>query len=266
MNPNPPAEINWKAESQRFDAVPDAYETYRPGYPAEMIQAIIDQSGLQPDGSILEIGSGTGKATEPFARRGYTVLCVEPGQHLMAKAAHRFADFSRVSFVNTTFEDWLAPEASFDLVISGQAFHWIDKGIGFPKIHWALRANAWLAVFWNSQPPDVSPIWTEIDQVYRTQAPALYKESDSYETSLEKPKQEIEACGFFHPVALLRFPWQAAFNIDQYLGLLGTYSDHLGLDESIRARLYAGIAEVIDRHGGAIDKNYEACLYMAQKK
>jgi hypothetical protein len=41
-------------------------------------------------------------------------------------------------------------------------------------------------------------------------------------------------------------------------------SDHLRLSDEERRNLYAGIAEVIDRHGGYLDRPYIAVLYVAQ--
>ena len=56
-------EINLQEESRRFDGVAALYDIYRPNYPEKLIEAIILMTGLQPDSEILEIGSGTGKAT-----------------------------------------------------------------------------------------------------------------------------------------------------------------------------------------------------------
>ncbi len=264
MQPEPAPEIDWKAESQRFDSVPDLYETYRPGYPEALIDAVIKETHLLPDGKFLEIGTGTGKATEPFARRGYSVLCIEPGKHLAALAAEKFKDFPGIRLVNTTFEDWPEIAGYFDLVISAQAFHWIDKASGFPKIARALKPGGWLAVWWNRQPEDLSEVWLELDRIYRERAPAMWKDPVPFEASIEEPREEIKACGLFGPVKILRFPWSAVFSEEQYLGLLHTYSDHLRLDASTSANLYAGVADVIRRHGGVIQKNYIALLYLAQ--
>ena len=73
---------DWKKESQTFDSVADFYDAYRPDYPDALIETIIAETGIPPNGKILEIGSGTGKATLLFARRGFSILCVEPGTKL----------------------------------------------------------------------------------------------------------------------------------------------------------------------------------------
>jgi SAM-dependent methyltransferase len=262
-NENP--EIDWSVEGRRFDTVPEAYDAYRPDYPEVMIEAIVTRSGLPLDGKLLEIGSGTGKGTAPFARRGYSILCVEPGSHLVSLAAQKFSAYPGVRFANLTFEDWVVEEGAFNLVFSAQAFHWVNKAVGFPKILSALKPGGWLAVFWNMQPPDTCPVWVELDRVYQELAPALHKRPNPFEVQVEIHKKEIEACGLFSPVELLPFPWQATFDVTQYLGLISTYSDHLRLAPAANAHFYAGVADVINRHGGVIQKHYTTYLYMAQK-
>lgn len=74
--------IDWKKDSRSFDTVAELYEAYRPSYPVPLIEQVIFATGVPKDARILEIGSGTGKATELFAPRGYPILCIEPGRYL----------------------------------------------------------------------------------------------------------------------------------------------------------------------------------------
>lgn len=264
MSSVPSPEIDWKADSQSFDSVPDLYEAYRPGYPDALIASVIKETRLSLDGKILEIGSGTGKATEPFAKRGYSLLCIEPGKRLAALAADKFKNNPKIRWSNCSFEEWPGDEDQFDLVLSAQAFHWIDKTSGYPKIARALKPGGWLAVWWNRQPEDLSEIWLDLDRVYRERAPSMWKDPVPFEVSIEQPREEINASGLFGPVKILRFPWRAKFTEEQYLGLLQTYSDHLRLDAATSVNLYTGVADVIRRHGGVIEKSYIALLYLAQ--
>jgi hypothetical protein len=63
--------VDWEKRSREFDTVAELYDAYRPDYPGELIESILSTTGIPPGGRILEIGSGTGKATAPFARRGF---------------------------------------------------------------------------------------------------------------------------------------------------------------------------------------------------
>ena len=57
-----------------FNNVAELYDEVRPGYPEALIEDALTLSEIPPDGRILEIGCGTGKATLPFARRGYAIV------------------------------------------------------------------------------------------------------------------------------------------------------------------------------------------------
>ena len=98
--------IDWKRDSQSFDTVAELYEAYRPGYPESLVEQILTTTGIPKRGRILEIGSGTGKATALFAQRGYSILCIEPGKHLARIARQKLVAFRKVKFQITTFEDW----------------------------------------------------------------------------------------------------------------------------------------------------------------
>ena len=55
-----------------FDEVAELYDRHRPGYPEQLVDDVVWLSGIPPRGRIIEIGCGPGKATVPFARRGWT--------------------------------------------------------------------------------------------------------------------------------------------------------------------------------------------------
>ncbi len=68
--------IDWKKDSQSFDSVAGLYDKFRPAYPRRLVDCIIELSGLKDDARILEVGSGTGKATRLFASpRVFDPLC-----------------------------------------------------------------------------------------------------------------------------------------------------------------------------------------------
>lgn len=258
-------EIDWKEESQRFDAVAEAYDRFRPGYPIQLVDEIIDVSGLAPDARILEIGCGTGKATELFARRRYSILCLEPGRTLAAVAAHNLSGFN-IEFEFSRFEDWEPGDKVFDLVVSAQAFHWVPKEVSYGKAAQVLKTNGWLAIFWNHYPGMSGPLFQELEQVYTTSAPSLSQPMGPIEETIERTRTEIVASESFVDVRVKTWPWTQRYSTQDYLGLLGTYSDHLRLDDAHRQLLFDGIADVIDRYGGYLDKPYLATLYLARKR
>ena len=71
---------------QRFsDRVAD-YVRYRPGYPETLVPLIVELTGLSPEWSVADLGSGTGISCAPFLDHGNTVYAVEPNENASAGA------------------------------------------------------------------------------------------------------------------------------------------------------------------------------------
>ncbi len=259
-------EIDWLADSRSFNRVAEIYDAFRPDYPQELVETILRKSGIPDGGKILEIGSGTGKATLPFARRGYSILCIEPGENLARVAQNNLRDWPLVKWEIATFQDSPEVTEEFDLVISAQAFHWVPKPAGFIKAANALKKSGFLAIFWNLRGADEGLIFEELERVYRERAPDLGDDGKSVEEVIQEREQEISACGCFDTVEVSRFYWMKRYDIRQYLGLMNTFSDHLRMSETQFTDLCAGVAEVLEGYGGVIDKRYQAVLYMARVK
>jgi SAM-dependent methyltransferase len=254
-----------KKDSQSFDKVAGLYEEYRPDYPKQLVDSVIASSRLPEGGRILEIGSGTGKATRLFANRGYAIHCIEPGGKLAAMAARNLQAYARVSFEMTRFEDWHESLAAFDLVMSAQAFHWIPAEIGYPKAARSLKPGGALALFWNMHPGFHGQVAEDLKAIYRKIAPELAREEDSIEETIQERTEEITQSNCFGPVTVLRFPWSCTYQTREYIGLLNTHSEHIRLPARSRQRLFEAIATVIDANGGSIEREYIAVLYIAQK-
>ena len=89
-------------------------------------------AAVGPGSAVLEVGCGTGQLTESLARYGFRLTAIDIGPSMIA-AARRRLDGPAVSFQVSSFEDFAAAEASFDLIISGTAFHWVDPEVKFRK-------------------------------------------------------------------------------------------------------------------------------------
>ena len=166
-----------------------------------------------------------------LAQRNLSVHCIEPGHNLVAIATRNLKDFPQVTFEIISFEEWNVPPRRFDLVMSAQAFHWISREIGFTKAAQALKNQGHLALFWNMYPDPESPILLELKNVYQTCAPELSDRPSSCEAVIEQRESEIRESGLFYNVKTYRFPWSAKYEVQEYLGLLNTYSDHLRLPQ-----------------------------------
>src|ERR1022692_4287085 len=135
-----------------FGEAADLYDRARPGYPEQLVDDVLAFVGVDSP-RVVEIGAGTGKATVAFATRGLEIVAIEPSAEMAAVARRNCALFSRVSLRMSDFEDWQNDSGSFDLLISGQAWHWVSPGVRYVKARRLLEPSGSLALFWNR------PVW-----------------------------------------------------------------------------------------------------------
>ena len=133
-----------------FNQSADLYDRIRPGYPNALVDDVITLSGIPKQGRILEIGCATGKATELFASRGYSMDCLDIGADLAAVAATKFREFDNIQVVVNSFEDWESNDQAYDLIIAATSFHWVDPMVAYVKSAALLKSAGALAVFGNT--------------------------------------------------------------------------------------------------------------------
>lgn len=253
-----------KKRSETFDEVAQLYDLARPSYPAALVEDVIALAGLSSSATILEIGSGTGKATILFAKKGYAIHCLEPGRNLAAVAAKNLRTYPQIVIETVSFEDWQLQEAAFDLVMCAQAFHWIPAEVGYPKAAIALKDSGSVALFWNMTPDSDGALFQQLDEAYRTYAPTIAQRKP-FSVQVQEREHEILQSGYFKNIVVKRYPWFVRYEVQQYIDLLNTHSDHRMLPEANKQDLFRAIAEVLSAHGGFIIQPYVAVLYLAQK-
>jgi len=241
------------------------YDRVRPGYPEKLFDDLVRLSGIPKHGRILEIGPGTGQATLPLARRGFSVLGLELGKSMARRCRENLRAFPKVEIRNLAFEGWESEPGAFDLVLAATAFHWIPARIAFPRCARALNPKGSLALVWNFREIPDTPLHLELRDIYRRYIPD-WAGQRTPEERIERQRKKIVGSGRFGPVTILRYPWQSEYSADDYIGLLRTMSDHAILAPEIRRRLFRAVRRLIVQHGGTFVRPLVATLFLASKR
>jgi SAM-dependent methyltransferase len=117
------------AESIGFDRAADIYDATR-GFPpgvAERVASLVEQAaGLGSQGSLLEIGVGTGRLALPLAARGVRVTGVDLSRRMMARLLAKRGDLPvEVVWADATLLPF--PRGSFDAALAVHVFHLIPR-------------------------------------------------------------------------------------------------------------------------------------------
>jgi SAM-dependent methyltransferase len=257
--------------SQRvlFDEVADLYNEARPGYPDVLIDDIIDLSGIPSGGRILEIGTGPGNATLPFARRGYSILGIEIGENLAALATKNCSKYPGVNILNTAFEDWVVEENAFDLAISAQALHWIPPHIAYPKIAKTLKGTGSVAFFWRVT-VDPQTEWSKsIDASFQEMAPEIkspYKGNSTLDWTVNVITNNFKSIGGFEQVQYKTYKCNEKLTSDLFIKRLQTSPSYHLLDTEMRCNLENSLCSIIESQGGVVIEPQLLIVFYAKAK
>ena len=243
-----------------FDGIPEKFDRWRPRYCEELFADLIGYAKLGPGKSVLEIGPGTGQATEPILKTGCDYLAIELGEHLAAYAKNRFQTYDNFQIVNADFETYDLERDRFDLVVSAAAIQWIPEEIGFPKVYDILRSGGTLAMMLTRtdyKTPDeglFAQIQAVYDQYFRPET--AYTCSLQYGNAVNHGFVDFECREYYKA---------RVYDADGYVSLIGTHADHITLREPYRSKFFEGVREAILSRGDRITLNDTIVLYLARK-
>jgi SAM-dependent methyltransferase len=243
-----------------FGDVAELYDRHRPTYPGALIDDLIadGDAGIRAGRRALEVGAGTGKATELFAARGVAVLAIEPSPGMAEIARRKFAATADVTIVQSDFERWDPAGERFGLVYSAQAWHWIDPEVRYQRARQALAPGGLLAAFWNRPAWGPSDLRDALLTVYAELAPELSTDGSMHPAASRSDSEDEEwagelatATGFADPHCRT-YGWDQLSTAPAYVGTLATLSEYRLLDPDRRERILAAVRDEIDAHGGTV--------------
>ncbi len=151
--------------AQRFSDRVENYVRYRPSYPDEIVQILRDETALNPDSVIADVGSGTGISAELFLKNGNTVFGIEPNLQMRQAAEQLLKPYSDFRSVDGTSEATTLASASVDYAVAAQAFHWFDPSRTRQEFVRILRPSGWVVLIWNARRLESTPFLRAYEQL-----------------------------------------------------------------------------------------------------
>lgn len=241
----------------------ERYDRSRPRYPEAMVQSILATS---PGRDVLDVGIGTGIVARQFRAAGCTILGVEPDPR-MAEFARRDGTEVEVS----TLETWDPAGRTFDIVVAGQSWHWVDPVVGTAKAAEVLRPGGRLALFWNvgQPPPELVEAFAEVyrrllpdSPVNQTLATAAVQ---VYVAGGDKAADNIRETGAFGDPEQRQFHWEQRYTRDEWLEFSATTGAATQLPRAVLDEVLADLGAAIDEMGGSFVAQYTAVMVTAAR-
>jgi SAM-dependent methyltransferase len=263
-----PREVHQAREvAESFGTAAERYDRARPRYPDALIDRIVAASPGRPGRpgrDVLDVGCGTGIASRQFRAAGGQVLGVDPDAQMAGFARRRGLEVEVA-----TFEDWDRAGRTFDAVVAGMTWHWVDPVAGAAKAAQALRPGGRLAAFWYvfQPPPGLGDAFAA---VYRRVLPAdspfargTMPGLDSYSAFFTKAADGIRQAGAFSDPEQWRFDWDHRYTRDQWLDMVPTFGGHSTFPPAMLDELLTGIGAAIDSAGGGFTMHCTAVAVTA---
>jgi SAM-dependent methyltransferase len=226
-----------------FGAAAAAYEKFRPGYPDELVDLVLDYAG-RPVRTALEIGAGTGKATRAFATREIEVTATDPDPAMLAELRLHVPDSVRT--VQAALED-LPPNPTHDLVYVAAALHWTDQEQRWSRIANLLAPGGCFANLGGETDFTDPDIATATHAIHRRFVPDIevHPHHAAVDGEIRWPGSELEQSELFEDVREVRLSRELSMSAEDHIGHLSTVSAYLQLPDSERSQAFAEIRRAI---------------------
>ncbi|WP_042428777.1 class I SAM-dependent methyltransferase [Streptacidiphilus anmyonensis] len=253
-------------QANSFGAAAEAYERGRPEYPgaaldwllavapAERTAARTTQRSAQQTTQrttpqeipwetvrelprdVVDLGAGTGKLTRSLCARGLAVAAVEPSEGMREVLAVAVPD-ARV--LSGSAEAIPLADASADVVLAAQAWHWVDTDAAIPEVARVLRPGGTLGLVWNVR--DEREDWVAA-------LSRLLDPDGARATAGEGVNGLDDHPDLFHPVERFDVEWSQTLTGDQLVDLVASRSYVITMAATEREALLTEVRALLDRH------------------
>ncbi|MFF4650498.1 class I SAM-dependent methyltransferase [Streptomyces sp. NPDC001380] len=261
--------------SRVFGEVAEVYDAYRPGYPDALVDEVLAYAALGGRPAV-EVGAGTGKAAAAFAARGVPLVCVEPDPRMAEVLARTTAPYPQVRVEVGAFEEWEPGGRRYGLLAAAACWHWLDRDRRWDLAHAALAPGGAVALFWNGRAVRDEGLRTALAEVdarhgvdrvpHSDPLSAWEDEQAAWAEGTGWPAEECRRDGRFTGLRSVRFREEHRYGTEHWVGYLSSISAYRMLPEDRRASALAGIAGVLDAHGGGIDVVGVSDLFLARAR
>ncbi len=212
----------------------------------------MEHANLAAGAETIEVGAGTGIATEPLVDRGLVVTAIEPAAEMAGVVETKLGDRAQI-FVGR-FEDY-PPRRSVDLITSFNAWHWIELAVAVDRVAQLIKPGGYVALIWTEVLSwGQEPFEERLAEVFG--AP-WEKRFDFVDASMQPVCDDVG----FDDFGVRHYQFVRRLDAATFVAVTKTYGGHR-TDEQ-----YQDIERIInDEFEGEIEKVEDAALYLARRR
>jgi SAM-dependent methyltransferase len=251
-----------------YSSVTGTYDRVRPKYSPKFIDRVLEVAEISSNGKILEIGCGPGTATIELAKKGCSLVCLEPSLDACDLARHNLANYPNVKIIHTNFEEWEPENRKFDAILAATSWHWVSPEHKHLKSASLLKERGKLILLWNTGMQPSPQIFESLIEPLTTYMPTLarYKDRDTQLSEIRIFARAAVESGLFSEFDEECQSIEVNYSIDDYLQLLTTYSPCIALSPVEREKLLAKMRSILVKNcGDRLELSYFSLFQIATK-
>ena len=204
------------------------YVAGRPDYPAEAVAWLLGDAV-----EVADVGAGTGKLTAALVRAGAHVTAVEPDAGML-DALRR--EVPEATALQGAAEHLPLADAAVDVVVLGQAWHWVDVPAASAEAARVLRAGGRLGLVWNVR--DSTADWVaRLGELMHGSAAEQAIETDA-----------VAVAAPFGPLERRTWTWNRSMTVDTVLSMAASRSYLIAMEPDERAAVLDRIRALLETH------------------
>lgn len=215
-------------QANSFGAAAEEYERSRPSYPDSTLDWLLPAGAR----NVLDLGAGTGQLSRQLAQCGLSVVAVEPSAGMRAELN---SVLPYVQGLAGSAEHIPLPDASVDVVLVAQAWHWVDTDQAVPEVARVLTTGGRLGLLWN--------IRDEREEWVRLLGEIMHR---GVEQAMNSSSPQVGSP--FGAIERLDVPWTYRLTKAAVLDLVASRSYVITLPAEDREALLAEVGVLLDSH------------------
>lgn len=247
--------------AQTFDGLADTYDRNRPRYPQQLWEALAARLPRRDNTfSVVDAGSGTGIALEgllPHLPKGAQVTAVDMSPDMVRVGAQKFPE---ADWVTGSAETLVEGRVDLDLLVSAQAYQWMDRPRLLAAAYSALRPGGVIAILQNNREFSASVFLEEYEGLLETYSPGYSRDYRSFDITKElaevfgREQTAFESALWVRPMLIADFLDMARSSIqvraavaaepqflDKVRELAHKHSDSGSVDIPYKSELYTAV-------------------------
>jgi SAM-dependent methyltransferase len=219
-----------------FDQAAEIYDEARPAYPPELFDELFSLLPMRP--TIVEVGPGTGKATQDLLARGASVHAIEIGPAMAARLRLNLPS-ERLRVTVGDFEN-IPIDDGADAVFSATAYHWISTAAQTDRPARVLRLGGLVAIvdLIQVESPDDLGFFVSVQPIYERYGQGHRGPPAPNRNAVDPAIRAVLAADSrFNGAAVRQWDWNQTYTASGYVKLMLSYSGTQMMDEPSRQGL-----------------------------